>query len=254
MAGVFPIKIKIRILSNRLSRHELGRLARIAAHYFPDDFDVETMLLQHLDRDSSVQVAEQNDEIIGISITSCRRSKTPFYKNDIPLFYQRILYVDPDTRGRAVGLRLQVAGLRYQLGAFWMFRRFAVICLTNSPEILRAFNQYSEYYPRQDHPVPGTVYEFCRQLGSIMDFERIDRHLLVYGTNESNLAGVDYTMKWERFLKSGHASYDQMILNGVFVTKDGKILHAGVLQLVVGYAGPMHFVLHFLKAKFKYHI
>jgi GNAT superfamily N-acetyltransferase len=254
MAGKFPIKIRIRVVSNRLSRHELGRLARIAAHYFPDDFDVETMLLQHLGRDSCVQVAEQNDEIIGISITSCERSKTPFCKNYIPLFYQRILYVDPDARGRAVGLRLQVAGLRYQMGAFWMFRRFAVICLTNSPKILRAFNQYSEYFPCQDHPVPEKVYEFCRQLGSIMGFERIDRQLLVYGTNESNLAGVDYTTKWERFLKSGHASYDRMILNSVFSMEDGRILHAGVLQLVVGYAGTMHFVLRFLKAKFKYHI
>jgi hypothetical protein len=254
MEGVLPIKLKIRVLSNTLSRYDLERLARIAAHYFPEDFDVETMLLQHLGSDSCVQVAEQNDEIIGISITSCDRSKTPFYKKDVPLFYQRILYVDPGARGRAVGLRLQVAGLGYQLGAFWMFRRFAVICLTNSPKILRAFNQYGEYYPRQAHPVPGKVYEFCQQLGPTMGFERIDQHLLVYGTNESILDGVDYTTKWERFLKSGHASYDRMILNSVFSAKDGKIFHTGVLQMVVGYAGPMHFVLRFLKAKFKYRI
>ena len=68
MAGVLPIKIKIRILTDTLSRHELASLTRIAAHYFPDDFDVEKMLLQHLDRDSCVQVAEQNDKTIGFSI------------------------------------------------------------------------------------------------------------------------------------------------------------------------------------------
>ena len=254
LAGVFPIKLKIRALSNTLSQHELVRLTRVAAHYFPEKFDVETMLLQHIGMDSCVQVAELNDEIIGISINSCSRRKTPFYRKEIPLFYQRILYVDPGARHHAVGLRLQVAGLDYQLGAFWMFRRFVVICLTNSPKILRAFSQYNEYYPRLDHPVPGNVYEFCRQQGSIMGFDRIDQQLLVYGTNESDLDGVDYTTKWEQFLKSGHAKYDRMIINGVFSTKKGKILHAGVLQMVVGYAGPMHFVLRFLKAKFKYHI
>jgi len=254
LAGVFPIKLKIRVLSNTSAQHELVRLTRVSAHYFPDNFDVKTMLLQHIGRDSCVQVAEQNDEIIGISITSCSKEKTPFYRKKIPLFYQRIIYVDPGARHQAVGLRLQVAGLDYQLGAFWMFRRFAVICLTNSPKILRAFSQYNDYYPRQDHPVPGNVYEFCRQLRSIMGFERIDQHLLVYGTNESNLDGVDYTTKWERFLRSGHEKYDRMILNSVFSTKDGRILHTGVLQMVVDYAGPMHFVLHFLKAKLKYHI
>ena len=43
--------------------------------------------------------------------------------------------------GSAVGLRLQVPGPGYRLGAFWMFRRFAVNCLTSKPKIPRAFGR-----------------------------------------------------------------------------------------------------------------
>ena len=76
---------------------------------------------------------------------------------------------------------------------------------------------------------------------------RVDRRLLVYGTNETPLEGEDYTSRWNSFLLSGHAVFDQMILDRVFATRDGKIFHSGALLLALGYARPMHFIPRYLE-------
>jgi len=55
-------------------------MTRIIAHYFPRDFDLESMFVEHLDRDSCIHVAEQRDKIIGFSVSSCCHRKTPFQK------------------------------------------------------------------------------------------------------------------------------------------------------------------------------
>jgi hypothetical protein len=228
-------------------------MAQIIAHYFPRDFDVKSMLLEHLDQDSCIHVAQQKDKIIGFSVNSCGYQKTPFYKEEIPLFYQRLLYVDPAAQHKAIGLGLQTAGLRYQLGPCWLFRRFAVICLTSNPQVLRAIHQYNEYFPRQDDELTQEVYAFCQQLGPTMGYSRVDRRLLVYGTNETTLEGEDYTSQWMNFLLSGHAKYDQMILDRVFTTRNGRIFHTGALLVAIGYAKPMHFIRRFLEIRFRYH-
>lgn len=228
-------------------------MVRIVAHYFPRDFDLKSMLDEHLDPDSCIHIAEQNDKIIGYSVNSCSYRKTPFHKKNIPVFYQHLLYVDPTVQHKAVGLELQIAGLRYQLGFFWLLRRFVVVCLTNNPQVLRIISQYNEYYPRQDGALPEAVYAFCRQLGPMLGFSRIDRRLLVYGTNETILEGEDYTSAWTSFLRSGYAGFDQMVLNTAFASTNGRVVHTGALLLAIGYARPMHFLRRFIKVFLRYH-
>jgi len=228
-------------------------MVRIVAHYFPRHFDVESMLAEHLAEDSCVLVAEQDEKIIGCSVNSCSYRKTPFHNKDLPIFYQRLLYVDPGAQHKAVGLKLQTAGLRYQLGLLWLFRRFVVVCLTSNPQVLRAVSQYNEYYPRQDGALPQAVYAFCQQLGPMMGFSRIDRRLSVYGTNESKLEGEDYTSEWISFIQSGHAEFDQMVLNTAFAARNGKIAHTGALLMAIGYARPMHFIRRYIEVSLRYH-
>jgi hypothetical protein len=210
------------------------------------------MLDWHLGQDSSVHVAEHKGHIIGYSFGSCSDRKTPFYKRKIPLFYQRQLFVDPALQHEAIGIALQTSGLRYHLGLFWLFRRFAVTSLTANPQVLRVLSLYNEFYPRPDGAVPDQIYSFCQQLGPMMGFSRVDRHLLVYGTSKKQLEGKDYTFRWENSLSSGNAKYDQMVLNAVFVPRDGKIVHTGRLLLGIGYAKPTHFIRRFLRMLFKY--
>ena len=226
-------------------------MARIVAHYFPRNFDVESMLAWHLDQEPCVHFAEQDDRIIGYSVTTCSYRKTPFYDKDLPVFYQRLLYLDPIVQHQAVGFKLQTAGLRYQLGALWLFRRYVLVCLTGNPEVLRAVSQYHEHYPREDGALPQEVYEFCQQLGPMMGFSRVDRRLLVYGTNETILEGEDYTPEWNSFLRSGHAMFDQMILNTAFASKNGKIVHSGALLMAIGYARPMHLIRRFIEVSLR---
>ena len=82
--------------------------------------------------------------------------------------------------------------------------------------------------------LPEEVYAFCQQLGPMMGFSRVDRRLLVYGTNEMILEGEDSTSEWKSFLLSGHAGYDQMILNTAFTTRNGEIVHTGALLIAIG--------------------
>jgi hypothetical protein len=250
--GVIEIKYKIRRLSICLSEQELDQMTRIAAFYYPNNFDARSMLLEHITWDACIHVAVQSDQIIGFSINSCDYRKTPFCKTEIPLIFQKILYIDPVFQKRGVGIKLQIAGLRYHVGLLWIFSRFTVICLTNNPLILRAFSQYDVYYPRQEASIPADIYDFCKQLAPAMGFESIDQRLLVYGTNESILDGADYTLLWKKFLFSGHDSYDQMILNRVFNTRDEKVFHRGTLQLAIGYARSMRFIWQFIKVQLKY--
>jgi hypothetical protein len=222
-------------------------MVRIVAHYFPRDFDVESMLVAHLDQDACIHIAAQKDRIIGYSVNSCSYRETPFHGKELPVFYQRLLYVDPAVQHQSVGLELQIAGLCYRLGLLWLLRRFVVVCLTSNPQVLRLISEYNEYYPREDGALPEAVYAFCQQLGPMMGFSRVDRRLLVYGTNESILEGEDYTFEWMNFLRSGHAEYDQMILNTAFSSQNGKIVHSGALLLAIGYVRPMHFMRRFVE-------
>ena len=252
-AGAVVIEFTIRRLSKPLPEKEREQIVRIAAHYFPPSFDVESMLDEHLGQDTCVHVAEQGDRIVGFSVHSFSRRKTPFHKQDLPVFFQRLLYVDPAVQHKAVGLKLQTRGLRFRLGLFWLFRRFVVICLTSNPQVLRAMSQYNEYYPRRDGVLPESVYVFCQQLGSMMGFSRIDRRLLVYGTNETLLEGEDYSSEWASFLRSGHTEFDQMILQTAFSTKNDRVTHSGSLLLAIGYARPMHFLRRFIELSYRYH-
>jgi hypothetical protein len=87
----------------------------------------------------------------------------------------------------------------------------------------------------------------------MMGFSRVDRRLLVYGTNESILEGEDYTSEWMNFIQSGHAQFDQMVLNTAFTTTDGKIAHTGALLMAIGYARPMHFIRRYIEVSVRYH-
>jgi len=162
--GVTEIKFKIRQLDTCLMEQVLDQMTRIAACYYPENFDARSMLLEHVSRDVCIHAAVQSDRIIGFSFNSCDYGKTPFCKAEIPLIFQRFLYIDPVVHQRGVGIKLQVAGLRYHLGPFWLFRRFVVICLTNNPLILRAFSQYDVYYPRHEAAIPAGIHDFCQKL------------------------------------------------------------------------------------------
>jgi hypothetical protein len=227
-------------------------MAWIAGHYYPQGYDTDAMLLGHFTREACVHLALRQDQVVGFSINSCASTLTPFHGKEIPLFYQAALYVAPEFQHHSVGIHLQLAGLRYHLGPFWTFRRFAVVCLTCNPLILRAFSMYNDYYPRHDREVPPRIHAFCQQLAPMMGFTRIDRGLVARGTNESILEGTDCTLEWEQFLRSGHDIYDQMILNTVFSTEHNKIIHTGALLLAVGYAKPLHFVRRFFEMRWRY--
>lgn len=247
------MEFNIRRLGKPLSAAERAQIFRIAEHYYPEHFDVDSMLDWHLEQDSCVHVAEHESRIIGYSINSREHRVTPFYRDEIPLFYQRQLFVDPALQHEAIGVALQTAGLRYQLGPCWLFRRFAVTFLTANPQVLRVLSLYNEFYPRPDGELPDQIYSFCQLLGPMMGFSRVDRRLLVYGTSKMKLEGEDYTNRWKNSLFSGHAKYDQMVLSTVFEHRDGKLVHTGRLLLGIGYARPTHFIRRFLRILFKYH-
>jgi hypothetical protein len=227
--------------SHGLTQH-FARLVEIAKHFYPANFDVSAMIRHHIDAGATTILAMLGKEIVGFSMSSQVTRITPFYKRKIPVLYQRLLYIDPARRKQQIGVRLQIAVLRHHLGIFWLFRRFAMICITDNPLVVRAFGLYKTYYPNTRTSTPEEIISFGESLLPIVGGSSLDKNLLVHGTNESGLTGLDYTSWWRKFLESGHHRYDDLLLSTVFTQSDGKIVHNGVSMLAIGYATPLNFV------------
>ncbi len=229
----------------------MSRLLDIASHYYPTYFDITKMLKHHFDAGGQLQLAVMDGDIVGFSVSSCEIRSTPFHEREIPVIYQRLLYVDTTVRRKLLGISLQIAVLRLHLGLFWLFKRFSLFCITDNPLIVRAFGQYNIYYPNAHIEPPPEIFSFCESLLPLLDGTALGKNLLVYGTNESTLKDFDYTNWWKKYLASGYTYYDELLLSTAFKTRQGKILHNGALLLVIGYARRLNFVKRFFQIVLK---
>lgn len=242
----------IIVLANKedISKH-MPRLADIASQYYPMHYDVSKMLQNHLNAGGILQVALIEGDIAGFSVSSCEIRITPFNKREMPVIYQRLLFIDTALRRQLLGISLQIAVLHLHLGPFWLFKRLTLFCLTDNPLIVRAFDLYNIYYPNNQITPTPEVWQFCESLLPLLFGNNLGKNLLVYGTNESMLKDFDYTHWWKKYLASGHTYYDELLLSTVFKPQQGRILHSGALLLVVGYSRPLNLLKRFLQIAWK---
>ena len=224
-----------------ISAQYIERMAEIITHYFPKKDLMKEVLNIHIKQADTVRLAWYEGRIVGFSIASKYKRLTPFYPKPINLLFQRMLYLEPNALYRGLGLRLLGATLRDLFGLFWPFKRFAAICRTQNPVVVKMMNMYNVAYPQYNQPLPDDIRSFSESLLPILNAEKLDVKGRLVGSLEP-FKGMDYTDIWENMFYRGKNPYDDMILDSAFKKEDGRIINSGAFIFLLAYAKPFHFV------------
>ena len=222
----------------------IERMVEIVTHYFPNQALMEEVLNTHIKQADTVRLAWYEGRIVGFSIASKYKKLTPFYPQPIDLFYQRMLYLEPGVLYKGLGLRLLGATLRDLLGFFWPFKRFAAICRTQNPVVMKIMNMYNETYPQYNQHLPDNIRKFSESLLPILNAKELDDKCLLAGTLEP-FKDVDYTDIWNSIFHRRKNQYEDMVLNSAFKIKDNRIINNGKPIFLLAYSKPFHFI-HYL--------
>lgn len=236
-------------ISNRLTEltdSQIQRMAEIVCNYFPDQELMEETIRNHLKQANSVRLALHKDEIIGFSVASKYKMKTPFYCRPVNVIYQRMLYLDPGILFRGVGVKLLLATTTDLFGKLWPLKRLVAFCRTQNPVVVKFMNLYNEAYPQYGQPIPGEVREFAESLLPVLGAESIDDNFRLIGTLGS-FSGVDYTDKWNQYLHRRDNDYEKLMLHSAFEERDGRVINSGAFVLMIAYAKPFNFIRYMLK-------
>ena len=237
-------KIKLTKESADIPAEYIERMAEIVVHYFPNQKIVEEVLSFHIKQADTIRLAWYEDRIIGFSIASKYKKLTPFYPKPINLLFQRMLYLDPNALYKGLGLRLLGVTLRDLFGIFWPFKRFAAMCRTQNPVVVKMMNMYNTTYPQYKQPLPANIREFSESLLPILDAKELDGNGLLIDTLEP-FKGMDYTDIWNGIFHHGRNPYEEMVLNTAFSKENNRIINNGALIFLIAYSKPLHFIRYF---------
>ena len=235
------INIKLTRESGDIPAKYIKRMAEIITHYFPNQDLMEEVLAVHIKEADTVRLAWYEDRIVGFAIASKYKKLTPFYPKPIDLLFVRMLYLEPGALYKGMGLRLLGATLRDLLGLFWSFKRFAAICRTQNPVVVKMMNMYNETYPQYNQPLPDDIRKFSENLLPILNAKELDEKCLLIGTLEP-FKGMDYTDIWNSIFHRGKNQYEAMVLNSAFKKKNGRIINNGAFIFLLAYSKPLHFI------------
>lgn len=224
-----------------LSDEQISRLAEICCNYFADQSLMEQTVRNHLAVADTVRLAYQEGRIVGFSIASKHKMVTPFYPRRIDVIFQRMLYLDPATLYRGLGLKLLSFTMKDLCGWWWPFRRFAAICRTQNPVVAKIMNMYDVTYPQYDKPLPKEIKKFAEGLLPILGAKSLDDCWRLIGTLEP-FTGHDYTDIWNRYLHRRRNEYEDLMLHSAFREENGRIINSGAFILMIAYAKPLRFI------------
>ena len=155
-----------------------------------------------------------------------------------------MLYLDPNALYKGLGLRLLGVTLRDLFGIFWPFKRFAAMCRTQNPVVVKMMNMYNTTYPQYKQPLPANIREFSESLLPILDAKELDGNGLLIDTLEP-FKGMDYTDIWNGIFHHGRNPYEEMVLNTAFSKENNRIINNGALIFLIAYSKPLHFIRYF---------
>ena len=216
-------------------------MAAIVANYFPDRQLMEGVIRTHLKQSDTVRLAIHESRIIGFSVASKHRFKTPFYPRPVNVIYQRMLYLDPEFLYRGMGLKLLALTMKDLFGWLWPFKRVVAVCRTQNPVVAKLIAMYNQSYPRYQQPVPADVRKFGESLLPMLDAQSIDVDFRLIGTLEE-FGGADFTDTWNRYYHRRDDDYEKLMLHSAFEELKGRIINRGAFVLMIGYAKPLRFI------------
>lgn len=236
-------KMNIRLTREKgdLPLHYVERMVEIITNYFPNRILMAETVNNHLEQSDTVRLAWYEGRIIGFSIASKYKKLTPFYPKPINLFFQRMLYIEPGALYKGLGLRLLGATLRDLFGYFWPFKRFATICRTQNPVVVKMMNMHNITYPQDAQPLPDNIRKFSESLLPILSAEELDDKCLLVGSLEP-FKGTDYTDIWNRVIHRRKNEYEEMVLKSAFKVENDRIINNGAFIFLLAYSKPLHFI------------
>ncbi|MEJ2310487.1 MAG: hypothetical protein P8Z78_14420 [Gammaproteobacteria bacterium] len=202
---------------------------------------MEQIVRLHLEAADTIRLALHEDEIVGFSVASRYKMKTPFYPHPVNTVYQRMLYLHPEFLYRGLGIRLLLATMKDLFGWFWPFKRLVAICRTQNPVVARFMDLYNIVYPRHKQPVPDNIRQFAESLVPLLQAKYLDQQFRLVGTL-SDFKGVDQTDTWNRYYHHRANDYEKLMLSSVFEERQGRIINSGSFLLMIGYARPLNFI------------
>jgi len=214
------------------------RFVEIVANYSPDPDEARSIVFDHLRHADYISCAIQDNKVVGVLVTSSNTAQTPFARRRLPVIYQRMLFLDPSIIGRGIGVRLFVRSLYDQFGLLWPFRRFVLVCRTQSAKVARKMRSFSRVYPQLDRPVPAVVRSFAESMLVQLGATRLDDKFRLIGTLQG-LEGQDYSEYWQRYLRSSSDTDSRLILDTAFYMDQGRVRNTGAFLLMIGYARPL---------------
>jgi len=236
-------RIKISNRLTHLSDQQIQQMAKIVSNYFPDEKLMAETVRNHLQQADTVRLAlhHDKDRIVGFSVASKYKMKTPFYFRPTNIIYQRMLYLDPDFLYRGIGIRLLLATMKDLFGWFWPLKRLVAICRTQNPVVAKLMNMYNLAYPQYRQPVPGEIRIFAESLLPVLGAQSLDENFRLIGTLTA-FRDEDYTDTWKRYYLRNNSDYEKLMLNSAFEEKHGRIINSGAFILMIAYAKPLNFI------------
>lgn len=234
-------KIRLTRECDDIPAQYIERMVEIVVHYFPDQKLMKETLSIHIKQADTIRLAWYEDRIVGFSIASKYKKLTPFYPKPINLLFERMLYLEPNALYKGLGLRLLGATLRDLFGIFWPFKRFAAMCRTQNPVVVKIMNMYNVTYPQYKKPLPNNIREFSESLLPILNAKKLDENSLLIGTLEA-FKGADYTDIWNGIFHRGRNPYEDMVLNTAFSKDNNRIINNGAFIFLLAYSKPLHFI------------
>jgi hypothetical protein len=202
---------------------------------------MEETVRTHLAEASTVRLALYEGNIVGFSIASRYKLKTPFHHRPVNVLFQRMLYLHPGFLYCGLGIRLLAATLKDLFGWFWPFKRLLAFCRTQNPVVVKFMNLYNITYPQYKQPIPDNVRQFAESLLPLLKAESLDENFRLVGTL-STFSGADYTDTWNRYYQRRGSDNEKLMLTTAFEEKDGRIFNTGAFLLMIGYAKPFNFI------------
>ena len=235
------LHIKITLWKGEIPAQYIERMVEIVTHYLPNQSLMKNILHHHIDQADTIRLAWHENRIVGFSIASKLKKLTPFYPRQINVLFERMLYLEPDALYCGLGLRLMGATLRDLFGPLWPLKRFAVICRTQNPVVVKMMNTHNVTYPQYNRPLPDDIRQFSESLLPLLNAKALDDKCRLIGTLEA-FTGMDYTDIWNRYLHHGKNKYEALILDSAFNIKEGRIINSGCFTYILAYSKPLHFI------------
>ena len=225
----------------QINENLLNEMLDIISSYYPLKNVFKKIAIQHIENADSLILARQKNKLVGISVSSVTKMRTPFKLYKIPVIFQRMLFLDPHSLYRKTGTLLMTHTFKQLMGHFWFLKPFVLIGRTQNPVVLKMLTRFTEYYPKPEEVLPKKIKDFVQLLLPMLHAKKLEENGCLAGSL-SAFKDMDYTKIWNEYFYHKKNPFNEMVLSSAFKIKNNKIINSGSFLILLGYSKPFNFV------------